>query len=59
MFIDDILKELERVESLSPEAKERLRRNIIGVELPTSEAVVLRRELKKCQLKKMELKGKY
>ena len=31
----------------------------IGVELPTSEVVVLRRELKKCQEKKMELKEKY
>ena len=55
----DILKELERAESLSPEVRERLHRSIIGVELPSSEVAVLRRELKKCQDKKMELKRKY
>ena len=54
-----LLKELERVESLLPEVKERLRRSIMGIELPSSEVAVLRRELKKCQDKKMELKGKY
>ena len=59
MLFGDILKDLEKVDSLSPEVKERLRRSIIGVEMSISEVAVLRRELKKSQQKKMELKGKY
>ena len=50
---DDILITPELIDVLEGGAK------TIGVELLNSELAVLRRELKKCQKKKMELKGKY